>query len=216
MKKSILLCFLVLNGAIVFGQSKKKSKKPKNTTEVDLNATYLARNFFGAEDDVTSISDYLLYYKIIKGNNAMRFGLGGSINQRVEDIPGNGQEVFGSILNARIGYERRIGMGKNWIYYYGIDFIFHYDRLETRTINLDDLTEDDTYLEFGAGPILGLQYMINEHIGIATETGIFAFFSTFNQTEESVNFPEINKDQRFDQFRIAAIPPINVYLSVKF
>lgn len=218
MKKLFLLCFLVLSSTIVFGQSKKKkAKKEGVTSEVGLNATYLARNFFGATDDVTSISDYLLYFKTINGRNAYRFGLGGSVNQRVEDIPGDQSEVFGSIVNARMGYERRNKMGEKWLYYYGVDLVVHYDRLETRNINdIDDFTMADTYIEFGAGPILGIQFMINEHIGISTESGIFTFFSSFATTEDSIVFPEINKDLRLQQFRIAAIPPINVYLSVKF
>lgn len=216
MKKLMLLCFLVLNGAIVFGQSKKNSEK---TTEVGLNATFLARNFFGADDDITSINDYLLYYKIIKGRNAMRFGLGGSVNQRVESIdgPATEEEVFGTKVNARLGYERRNKMGEKWIYYYGLDFVLHYDQLKSRTVTpIDDFTVADRYIEGGAGPVLGIQFMINDHIGISTEASILYFFSNFSTTENSVNFPDINLSRQFDEFRIAAIAPTNIYFSVKF
>ncbi len=218
MKKLILLCFLVLNCSILFAQSEKKSKKAnKATTEVGLNATFLARNFFGAEDDVTSISDYLLYYKIIKGRNAFRFGLGGSINQRSETLTGQSREVFATKLNARMGYERRNKMGKKWIYYYGFDLVAHYDQLELRTVTaIDDTTSADRYIEGGAGPVLGIQFMINEHIGISTEASVLYFFTSFSSDDTFVNFPEINSSRRFEEFRIAAIAPTNVYISVKF
>lgn len=218
MKKLILLCFLVLNGAIVFGQSKKKAEKTnKVTTEVGLNATFLARNFFGAEDDVTSISDYLLYYKIIKGRNAFRFGLGGSINKRAETLTGQQREVFATKVNARMGYERRNKMGQKWIYYYGIDLVAHYDELELRTVtSIDDTKSADKYIEGGAGPVLGIQFMINDHIGISTEASLLYFFTSFSSDDTFANFPEINNSRRFEEFRIAAIAPTNVYLSVKF
>ncbi len=218
MKKIILLCCLLLNGAILFGQSKKKtSKKDKATTEVGLNATFLARNFFGAEDDVTSIDDYLLYYKVIKGKNALRMGLGGFINQRVESIPGEQREVVGTNLNARIGFERRNKMGQNWIYYYGIDLVTHYDELKFRTVTgIDDITTTDKYIEGGAGPILGIQYMINDHIGISTEAALLYFFTSFSSEDASVNFPGVNINRQFEEFRIAAIAPTNIYFSVKF
>lgn len=210
MKKLTLLACIICCYTIVFAQDDDKT--PNTTTyEFATNATGIANLLLGGDGNVQNQTDYLFTYKAIgQEGHAFRMGLGGKLDY--SRLPENERKNYTGSFDIRLGYERQWNLSPKWLTYVGLDFIGGYADFGSQT---DFVKTQNISYNFGTGPLWGIQWMINEHISLYTET---AFYYRHISTTSKVTFDgQANNDpETTTEDQLNFILPASLYLAVRF
>lgn len=156
MKITVLLLLMFLATPSLFAQEIEEPAKQMNQ-ELGVNATALLTNFLSFNSDLVDPGAYVLTYKRInERGRGFRLGFGVSLNS----IEGEN-----SFINFRLGYERQTVITSKWLFYWGIDLV----------ANVGNFNDPTTEISkgVGLGPVIGIQYRINEKIGFSTESSFY-------------------------------------------
>lgn len=188
-KKIILTLIALALTSFLFAQtttSDTTKKEFKNV--VALDATGLLRQFFNLNTNSYSYYSYpyIISYKRIFKSNALRISAGGNIytnNATTNDTLGG--KTTRNELNAGIGFEHYSYISKRWNIYFGADAIMNYrnyDHQSYRTATTS-YRHIQTEYGYGASPLLGIQFIINSRLSIATETSYDITFTTTTSSQ---------------------------------
>lgn len=151
--------------------------------QVGLNATDFAKQFIVFNStNLTSNTPYLLNAKILYGRDVgssflygIRAGVGyNDVRTATKSTSSSTERVTESTtLNTRFGLEIQQNLTKRLVIYYGVDYIWGKSSSETvnntsGTFGSYFKTTSETKTT-GAGPVLGIQFNINNHLTIGTE-----------------------------------------------
>ena len=192
-----IICVIVLLFPAVTVWSQEGEKKEKKVHhEIGLNASYFVKQFVDLGDNDLSISPYLLTYRMYFGTWALRFGIGATYNKNnTERTRFTDKEAFENYsIDMRIGMEKRLDFSTRWKGFIGIDGIGfgNKDRQELDS-GFDIVTVSETESGWGIGPVLGVQFFINEKLSLSTEASYYAAFSTREKGTFFTSFPGIRR-----------------------
>lgn len=176
MKKSILLLITLLFTLtnILNAQTSQKDQPGKQKFhELGINVTTFINEFVSLNNNDADLGNYMVTYKYHIGKNAFRFGLGGRFSQLDEPVGGGNRVTKENKFDLRAGYEWNKPISKRWSFYYGLDAIAGNNQSVTVAVNSDEVTTTDKSTYFGGGGLIGVQFFINSHISIATESSLY-------------------------------------------
>ena len=152
--------------------------------EIGLNVTELLNTVFNSNTTNDNSIYTLIYRRRINEKKAIRTGFGIQIVQNSNDTDGgNGFRVLSSTnLNARVGFEWRTNISNKLDFFYGIDLLGGYANSESTFFNFNGRIENiSSITSIGGGPLLGIQFHINDRMSISTETTLYYVFSRNKQ-----------------------------------
>jgi hypothetical protein len=231
MKKIILICILIFLSFNNFGQelSQDTSKKDyKNVIGLDITGLInqmRSYNYYPIDDyyypyyNYYYFSNYILTYKRISKNNALRAGIGGNIsnsdNTNNDTIKSNSSS---NSINIGIGYERYGYIAKKWTFYYGFDLIGTYStyKYQYDYNSGNNRKETSKTYSYGVSPLFGLMLRFNKRISIATETSFDVLYhQTIRETtysSASYNKSKYESSGLYTQYH----SPSNIILRIQF
>ncbi len=192
MKKIILTLTVIIITSCLYGQvtyPDTTKKECKNVIEVNITGLigqFLNLNTMG----YYSYSPYMMSYKRIFKNCAIRLGVGGSTSS--SEVTNNdtlhGKSIYNN-YNVGLGYEHYSYLTKRWTLYFGIDAIAsHMLHIYENDYSTTSSTKDrSTNCSFGASPFVGLVFRLNSRLSLSTETSYD--ISYFISESKSVHTP---------------------------
>lgn len=228
--KTTILLFSFLLSFTLIGQVETPTEKPTETeekkekkekkvrvklqadSEIGVNMVLITRLLFNNENNIDLSSPYLFTYKrITEKGNGIRVGLGGSLSY--VDLEELDRTDHRHQVDLRVGYEWQKKLTPKWLVYYGVDVISSYSNEGSKNDFLTSILEE---WSLGGGPIMGLQWMINDRVGLSTEAMCY-----FRQTQffDKIDFTDdfsVDDSSQFKTRNVDFILPNAVYLSVKF
>lgn len=171
--------FLTIIASIIIFSLTAQNTAPDSTKKayknvIGLDATGLLRQFLNLNTYNYYSYPYVLSYKRFYNNtNAIRINLGGSTysnNSTTNDTlqsTNSRHDLF-----TGIGWEHYSYISKRWNLYFGADLIYSYSNNTQKSST--PLSYTSEYIQskhsYGASPLLGVQFIINSRLSIATET----------------------------------------------
>lgn len=188
MKKNILTLIAIVLSGILFSQTTTPDTTKKEFKNIiGLDATGLFRQFFNLNSSSYYSYPYIISYKRVFKNNALRINAGGNIqttNGTTNDtLKGT---TTRNDLFVGIGFEHYSYISKRWNIYFGADAILKYQNYNYKSSRTATTSYQQTQTEYGYGvsPLVGIQFLINSRLSIATET---SYDITYNTTSSSQN-----------------------------
>jgi hypothetical protein len=193
---SILCSFFLMCSFAQKKTSENKTEKKPIQHEFGLNVTSLLTDLLG-NNNRTDAGNYLISYKRVSNNKALRIGLTTNFSLKKEQSFSFQTQLLNQNLQLRLGRETRQNISPKFIYYYGLDGIAGYKQEQsnatTATLNV---LQTDLTLTIGGGPILGFQYALFDKLLIGTEGSLYAaYFQSsvkFNNFGSTAVFPSKN------------------------
>lgn len=190
MKTYITILFVAI-GVSLFAQDENEFKLGH---ELGLSTSFFQNNIL---NNTQNANPYSVSYKLITHQLGIRIGAGGTFvqNKIQEDGFADNQREVNYTTDVRIGAEWRKSIKGKWLIYAGLDVIG--TQIVDKTIidsGFDKVTDISSTLGYGGGPVVGLQFYINEHLSVATE-GV-AYFRNLETTTARLfeNFPDFDDD----------------------
>jgi hypothetical protein len=228
LKLTLAFCLLIL--------SSNAQEKPEYKSELGVNATAFIANYFNL-GGVSSNNPYLIDFKyIITENVAIRSSLNFDYsNNNIEQQTARRTYFKNSIVDLRVGAEKRNQLSKKWTWFYGVDIIAGKN---ISTSSSDQQLRDPQTSEFvtvksfnkaaseyiGAGPIAGLRWDLHPRITLWTEARLYFSYGESDSESGWEDLPESFKtSDQFDTVKrtnynsnFTFSPPLDVFISFKF
>jgi hypothetical protein len=197
----------------------KQTVVHKHAHYLSINGTFFLQEFFSFANSTAVItpSPYIIEYKYLPGNHGFRMDLGGNFSSKKSYLDSSQVQINRTAsLNFRIGYIYQKKLTKHWSIFTGADVVgtFSPDVLKDNS-TLDIVTTTNNAYTVGFGPALGIQFAINNRIGLFTETAFYyqAVFS--KQTSTSLNFPELNSSTNSIENDLRFVIPVSLFFYVR-
>jgi hypothetical protein len=234
MKTNLTSLFVVLLMLSTHLLSAQDHVSPKNS--VGINATGFVANYLNFGGNVQTNNPYIFIYNRDIGPGTIRFGF--DINGNITDdnrFVNNTADLRESQWDARLGYSWSKEISKRFDLIYGADLIYGESNFYRKTKqnfwtqtgiqSVDNITINDTKT-YGAGPIAGIQFNVNEKIALYTEARLYGRYQEMKQgfkyenvSEELLTqFPNNFHNNVFDSFNkdVNIYLPLDIYLIFNF
>lgn len=188
MKNHFLTLVVITVSTFAFGQETSQDTTKKEFKNIiGIDATNLVSRFFNFGTSTPGFySPYMICYKRIFKNNALRIGIGGNFQTN----KGNQNDTLHPTtkrnnMNFGIGLEHYCFLAKRWNFYFGADAIasyYYYDGVYPYSSS-NYREQSSTNYKYGISPLVGLQFKINSRISISTETSydiVYAYYKSFD------------------------------------
>jgi hypothetical protein len=222
MKKIILIFALFAAATITYGQSKTvDTTKNEYKNVIGIDATGLIHQIFnsGSVTESYFTSPYIITYRRIFANNALRIGVGGKFyyNDGSQNDSNQFKHTHYSI-NAGIGYERYVPLGKRWKLFLGADAIVNYGSGSDReTLGSSYFSnQSSSIFGFGVSPFLGIDFKINKRLSIATESDYAITYYTSKSKRIVSSTPDDNSESKSSGISAVFYAPIAINFKVHF
>lgn len=221
------LCVLVTASGIAQTTEESKEKirfgeMPKGsiTHELGINSTFFIANFISFSGNIPNlVSPYALHYKMWVGRHGLRVGLGANYREQHDDATDNsgGFTSTTTQVDARIGYEFQLPLARRWNMYFGADLVYQY-ALSSQKNNSGFATVETstTGNTLGGGPVLGIQFFINERISLGTETTCYFQSEDIVDATRSDFQPQFDSEQHSTDKSFSFIPPTSIFVNIRF
>ncbi len=184
------------------------STKKQYSNILSIDATSLLSNFrIILADDLYYYeyftSPYILSYKRIFKNEALRVSIGGGFGRSTYHVnSGTTDYVTSARIAVGIGYEHRINLSKRWLFYYGADGLFRFGYTQNKAGSSGDQYLNELQeIKVGAAPLLGLELHLGKRISIGTEMSLeLMYMSGTKKFEYSGNPYYTNEKQTTTSF----------------
>lgn len=223
------LSFLLLTTLVA------QERKFKN--EFHLNATGFVGNYLNFGNGPISNNPFLLGYKRVYRNKAIRFGAFGSssssnrvVNPQQPRSYRNSKE-----LELRTGFEWRKMLNPKWMFFYGLDLAVGFT--DNRTTNFQNVNFQGTQVlvknissfaqnSYGGGPIAGLQWDFSKRISLLAESRAYFNYSEIHtktkwedvpdqlRVAQNSGFKDQDNVDYLSQFQIFL--PLDLFVIIKF
>jgi hypothetical protein len=215
----LLLHFLSAN--LIAQEEAAKTHSP----ELGVNFTFFLDEALDFGGGNTSLNPYFITYKKLDESGiGLRMGAGVSISQQ------NNKEELGSTTKADVSQTSssfNFRFGKEWqhkltnrlMYYYGFDGLvgFGQSHSKSRANDGDVTTKSNSYRgTLGGGPVVGLQFMITDRIGLYTEGALY-LANTYRRSK--VKFEGTSDEEEKEISNSLGLNldlPSNIYLFIRF
>lgn len=204
--------------------------EPKN--ELGLDLTLLMSHLFGWNNNYlvydsysggyyNPAGDYLITYKRYFGNNAIRFGLGGYINNTSskDDAGTFSSSSDVSAFSFRAGYQRNFYVTNYFTWYAGADLKVNTTASNYKNdyfVTPNDYNSESNGMFYGGGPLVGISWIIRPRLKLSTEASL-DFISGSNKTSltyEDPAQPDANYTTNTTSFQ--PVYPVNLFFEFKF
>ncbi len=224
MKQAILI--LLFTGCCLTGFAADDSTEvAKKITEKDhahylsINGTFFLQQFFSFASSSTTItpSPYIVEYKYLPRHHGFRFAAGGSFSQKKSFLDSSQIQVNNTTsFNFRAGYVYQKKVAKKWSFFVGADVVSTITTSLLRDNTVTDIvTTSSKSYSVGLGPSLGIQFAINNRVGLFTETAFYYQYVFSNQGVTSVNFPDTNASTGSRENNLKFIIPTSLFFYVR-
>lgn len=186
---------------------------------VSVNGTFFVKQFLSFTDATNfSISPYFIEYRFMPKKHGFRVNFGGNFNNRKDKLDSSQVSINNTTeLDFRIGYLYQKNINKRWDFYLGADIINSIGNSLRRNNTTSDIVSiKSSSTTLGFGPSLGIQFNINNRIGLFTETAMYYQFTGGKNTNTFFNFPEFNTETSFNNNRVSFILPTSLFFFVRF
>ncbi len=173
-----------------------------------------------------SVGNYLLGYKHYFNHIILRTALSLDVDNRSERGGANSYTNYkstGESFDIRAGIEHLVPLSPHWEMYYGLDILGGYGKsssvdTEPDTSNLYARDEYATVNRIGAGPVLGVTFLINRRISLTTELSVYGLNAHSETRYDYYNNPpeEFQHDTRItDDFYMNIQYPLFVFFNIR-
>jgi hypothetical protein len=190
------------------------------THEIGINSTFFIANFISFSGNIPNlVSPYALHYKMWVGRHGLRVGLGANFREQHDDATDNsgGFTSTTTQVDARIGYEFQLPLARRWNMYFGADLVYQYalssQKNNTGFATVETSTTGNT---LGGGPVLGIQFFINERISLGTETTCYFESQSIVDATRSDFQPTFDSEQSSSDKSFSFIPPTSIFVNIRF
>lgn len=191
----------------------------KYTNQIAVNATFFFKQFLNfSSSNSIAVSPYVITYKLISPkNHAFRMGIGGNFSNKKENFNnGTPPRITNTeSVDFSAGYEYRLPLTKKWLCLFGVDAVTHLENAKTVA---EDVTEKITTVttnnNYGAGPVMGIQFNISKRISLFTETALFVRASSAKIETTFMNSPQFNSKQTTSETTINFVVPASLFLAI--
>lgn len=218
--KNTVAIFLFFVSTSLFSQgTTMDSTKKEHKNIISIDATGLFTRLFNFSGNNFYSSPYLISYRRIIKNNALKVSIGGDVNTangKMNDSLKSSSSR--SNLNLAIGFEHYQYLGKRWTFFFGIDATTYFSNNNSksdRTTNSYYESKNNT-TSYGLAPTLGIVFQITKRISLSTET---SYNIAYQKTvDKSVEFPSVQYNRSFTSTGIQTIfiPPTSLNFRFKF
>ena len=201
MKKILHCVFLFCFSISVSAQDSTSVYKVRH--EVGVNATGFINSFLSFNDRTGATGAYFLTYRKYRPDQkTLRLGLNVDFDNSRRQPVDPDDEVTSTLLsfNVRVGWENQSLISKRWVFLHGFDALMGYSNSLVKSMNsFEDVSTNDWTVRLGAGPYGGLQFKINERMGLFTETTMYLIYlRNIEKTKFSVSDDETEKFSAWD------------------
>jgi hypothetical protein len=176
LKKLTTLLLFIGFGQSLFAQTKTVDIK-NYKHELGLNVTNLLTDLLG-NNNRTDAGVYLISYKRVNEDKALRVGFGINLNFKSENSFSANLTLNNQNFQLRIGQEKRHSLSSKFQYYLGFDGILGYKLEESSAASsTGTIIQSDNLFTIGAGPVLGFQFALYERLLIGTEGSLYAAYN---------------------------------------
>ena len=225
MKKLVVFIF-----AVSFCMGLKAQDTSFNSSiyqhQLGLNGTEFIKQFLILNNNnLPNNSPYLLTYKYITDGVGLRTGLGGTMTNSSRN-PNNGTPSIstqGMTINFRIGFESQYTLGKRWLYYVGFDAFYDYSLSRTKTSSTSgfppkttEITSGTESFGVGAGPVLGIQFMLGKRISFNAESNAYYRYSENRVSQTNPQFPQFSTNEFTSRNALGITIPTNLFFIIHF
>ncbi|HYG14532.1 MAG TPA: outer membrane beta-barrel protein [Bacteroidia bacterium] len=225
MKKTWLATLIILSAITAFGQDTEEEETPRN--QLGINATLFIKQFLTLSNTTQPLNNpFLITYKHNLANNVwLRAGVGATYDES-KNNPNDGSPMSTSnnmTTNLRAGVEWQHGITKRWLFYNGVDAGYNYNlsRIKTSTVGgfppvpVEISTETEEFGFFG-GPVLGIEFKINDKISFNAETTLYYTYSESRRRETNPLFGQFNENRFTASSNFRIIVPTSLFFVFSF
>jgi hypothetical protein len=220
MKKLILILTLVVLSTSVFSQiTKPDTTKKEYKNIIELNVNVLLHQFFSLTSVYYFNPSYMISYKRIFKNNAIRFGVNGSTssdNSTQNDTIKSGQKR--NSFNAGLGIEHYCYMRKRWNFFFGVDAIAYYSEnyyLQGNS-SISSYKEIENEYGYGVSPLIGIQFKINSRFSVSTESSYDITYTKGDDKRTETPSPIYNIHKKSHGIQSAFNAPAGINFQIHF
>jgi hypothetical protein len=203
-----------------FGQANAQEDMESNTIKMRFELGVQANALFGrlVDDDGSGLiqNPYLLTGKLVFGPYALRLGMGGQYDKKVqkEENFANSVTTLKQRLDLRLGLERRFSLGGRWQGNVGLDAVA--DWTQDKIINdsgFDVITTTKDLQYIGGGLSVGIKYQLTKRLSFGTEGFLYYTIGEITDGEFFKNFP-VGEDEisKSDVYNLKVGLPSALYL----
>ncbi len=224
-KKHTLIFLFILTqliGVRAASDSTEVSKKVilKNHAHyLSINGTFFLQQFFNFSTSTAIVtpSPYIIEYKYLPKHHGFRFDAGGSFSQKKNFLDSSQIQVTNNTtVNLRVGYIYQKKIAKRWSFFAGADVVSTITTSFLRDNTVTDIvTTNNNSQSIGFGPSLGIQFAINDRVGLFTETAFYYEYVFAHQGVVSVNFPDSNARTYSQENDLKFIIPTSLFFYIK-
>lgn len=210
MKKNTLFIAILfsLSGFAQDNQNPPMPEEFKISHEIGINTTFLVKQMFSLSSSSFTTLPYDLTYKLIRRNQAIRAGVGVSLNNSTVSTSTSGSSAtpgpdpivptYSKSMNLyyRVGWERRFALQSKVMAYLGLDIIGQSGNSSSQSsvvfnnlpnyYSYSKTTFDSKTMGYGGGPVAGIQLFLTKKLSIFTEAPIYFQYTT--KTEKTENY----------------------------
>lgn len=222
MKWFILLLFILVSSFNVSGQ-KFSDPEPGNfykyKNELGINFTNVLGNVLSLNPNNAN-SPYGLTYR--KHFRSWTFRTGFDILLDKKTIfeftdPFNGEkEITIRNMQFRVGGQKNEYLSQRFVFGYGIDLLFgnEYEFSKVSSFTGINFDATESILQFGAGPVLRLEYKLSDRIFLSTESTLYAIYGRNTSSIREAGLPD-SKESAND-FNFQVILPQSLFFNIAF
>lgn len=209
MKKQLLLLSLfLLSACTVLVAQKEKSTIYK--TEIGINVTDLLVRTTGNQTGLVSANFPFTIKRKMSNKSYIRFGFGVDFSTSE-----NSFTVSEDLIQwaARIGLEKRVNISPRFLLLYGLDVMVLSFEERLRNDAVEIVTKNFSY---GAGPVLGLQFKINDRLALEIESNLYSWVHESSRETIFGSLPGSSTKENERRFSSALNLPQWLHFVVKF
>lgn len=197
-----------------------------NDTYIGIHANELVRQLLPTgSSNVNNNFNYLVTFIKYKPGHTRGTRMSGNfiLNSITDNVNGTLRETNNSIVQYKIGKEKRYNFDSRFSFAYGWDILASLNHSITRnnsTVSgfFTTTRTNNTIATLGTGPGIRLTYSLTPMVLLGTDAGAY-LTSTFTQTRVVETVPGQPFDRRFDEsklnYSLGLAPPISLYFIVK-
>ena len=197
----------------------KKVRVKNHPHYLSINGTFFLQQFFNFTTSTAVItpSPYIIEYKYLPNHHGFRFDAGGSFSLKKSFLDSSQVQITNATsFNFRAGYVYQRKITNRWSFFTGVDVVSTISTSLSRDNTVEDIVsiKNNSYA-VGAGPSLGIQFAINNRIGLFTETALYYEYVFSNQNTTSINFPESNLSTGSRENDLKFIIPTSLFFYIR-
>ncbi len=209
-----------IGNAIAQDEAAVEKTPIKLRTEVGIQTNALFGRLSNDDENGLVQNPYLLAGKLAFGNLAIRLGVGGQHDKKVDKVDGfaNTTTTTKQRLDLRLGIERQFQIADRWVGTLGIDAVADWTQDKTvEDSGFDVITDTDDLQYIGGGVAAGVKYQISRRLSIGTEGFVYYTAGNLTKGEFFKNFPVgEDKIQESDVTSLKIGLPAALYLNLEF